>query len=265
MSPVLAHWSASWPVLAIYAGGGRRAPGRDAAAAGLAAPAGRRAAISEAAVFQGGLLLALLALVSPLGYWSGIYIWVRALQDLVAGRRGARADRARRAVAGPGEVRGPAADRPAAPDGPAAGPRRPWWLRWPLATVVAFNVIWLGWHLPALFDRVPASAAAAAARVRALPRRGDPVLAAAHRVAAVDAGGPAAAPGRRCWSAPWPRTPSSAWCWSSAPACSTRYYANSCASRDDRARRPAAGRRGPVDGHAAAHDRRPRWPCSYDG
>jgi len=47
-------------------------------------------------------------------------------------------------------------------DGPAAGQRRPWWLRWPLATVVAFNVIWLGWHLPALFDKVPASAAVAA-------------------------------------------------------------------------------------------------------
>ena len=28
--------------------------------------------------------------------------------------------------------------------------------------MVAFNVIWLGWHLPALFDQVPVSAAAAA-------------------------------------------------------------------------------------------------------
>jgi putative membrane protein len=44
----------------------------------------------------------------------------------------------------------------------AAPSRTPWWLRWPVTTVVAFNVIWLGWHLPALFDRAAAGAAAAA-------------------------------------------------------------------------------------------------------
>jgi hypothetical protein len=33
-------------------------------------------------VFQGGLLLALLVIVSPLRYWFGIYLWVRALGDL---------------------------------------------------------------------------------------------------------------------------------------------------------------------------------------
>jgi cytochrome c oxidase assembly factor CtaG len=97
-----------------------------------------------------------------LRYWSGIYIWVRAIQDLAL------------AIVAPGLIvvgaPWPALARSVgrrqigqrAPDGPAAGPRRPWWLRWPLATVVAFNVIWLGWHLPALFDKVPASAAAAA-------------------------------------------------------------------------------------------------------
>jgi cytochrome c oxidase assembly factor CtaG len=161
MSPVLAHWSAVWPVLVIYlAVAGAHLAGT--LRGGLGGPGGRRAVISEAALFQGGLLLALLAIVSPLRYWSGIYIWVRAIQDLAL------------AIVAPGLIvvgaPWPALARSVgrrqigqrAPDGPAAGPRRPWWLRWPLATVVAFNVIWLGWHLPALFDKVPASAAAAA-------------------------------------------------------------------------------------------------------
>jgi putative membrane protein len=161
MSPVMAHWSATWPVLLLYvavaaahlAGTLRGGPG---------GPAGRRAVIAEAVLFQAGLLLALLAIVSPLRYWSGVYIWVRAIQDLVL------------AIVAPGLIvvgapwsalarsvgRRQIGRR--APDGASAGTRPPWWLRWPLATVVAFNVIWLGWHLPALFDRVPASAAAAA-------------------------------------------------------------------------------------------------------
>jgi putative membrane protein len=161
MSPVLAHWSAVWPVLAIYlmvavahlAGTAR---------GGLGGPGGRRAVLSEAALFQGGLLLALLAVVSPLRYWSGIYVWVRAVQDLVL------------AVVAPGLIvvgaPWPALARSVgrrqigqgSPDRAAAGLRPPWWLRWPLVTVVAFNVIWLGWHLPALFDKVPVSAAVAA-------------------------------------------------------------------------------------------------------
>jgi putative membrane protein len=167
MSPVLAHWSAVWPVLAIYlAVAGAHLAGT--ARGGLGGTAGRRALVSEAALFQGGLLLALLAIVSPLRYWSGIYIWVHALQDLVL------------AVVAPGLIVvgapwsalarsvGRRQIGQGAPDGAAAGParpagsRQPWWLRWPLATVVAFNVIWLGWHLPALFDKVPVSAAVAA-------------------------------------------------------------------------------------------------------
>jgi cytochrome c oxidase assembly factor CtaG len=152
------HWSASWPVLIIYvavagvhlAGLPRLLSGRPAA--------GRRAVIREAAVFQGGLLLAAAAIVSPLGYWSGVYIWVRAIQDLTL------------ALVAPGLIvlgapwaplaRG--LGRPAPGRSEAAGPP-PWWLRWPVASVVAFNVIWVAWHLTALFDRVPASRAAAAA------------------------------------------------------------------------------------------------------
>lgn len=161
MSPVLAHWSAVWPVLAIYlAVAGAHLAGT--LRGGLGGAAGRRAVIGEAALFQGGLLLALLAIVSPLRYWSGIYIWVRAVQDLVL------------AIVAPGLIvvgaPWPALARSVGRrqigqqvlDGPPVGQQQPWWLRWPLATVVAFNVIWLGWHLPALFDKVPASTAAAA-------------------------------------------------------------------------------------------------------
>ena len=157
----MAHWSATWPVLLLYvAVAGAHLAGT--LRGGLGGPAGRRAVIAEAVLFQAGLLLALLAIVSPLRYWSGVYIWVRAVQDLVL------------AIVAPGlivvgapwsalarSVGRRQVGRPA-PDDATARPRRPWWLRWPLATVVAFNVIWLGWHLPALFDRVPASAAAAA-------------------------------------------------------------------------------------------------------
>jgi putative membrane protein len=177
MRPVLAHWSALWPVIAIYAvvAGAHLAgalPGRR----GRAAPdmpdvaAGRRAVTREVGLFQAGLLLALLAIVSPMRYWSGVYIWVRALQDLLL------------AVVAPGLIvlgapwaplarsLGRLRPRPEAPGqavGEALGEQmarsRPWWLRRPVATVVAFNVIWLGWHVPALFDRTPVSAVAAAA------------------------------------------------------------------------------------------------------
>jgi len=157
MTWVLSHWSASWPVLVAYVAlAGAHLAGLRRLLAGH--PAGRRATIREAAVFQAGLLLALLVIVSPLGYWSRIYLWVRALDDLTL------------AFVAPGLIvlgapwsalaRGLGRPAPSASDAP--GPR-PWWLRWPVATVVAFNVIWLGGHLTVAFDRVPVSWAAAAA------------------------------------------------------------------------------------------------------
>jgi putative membrane protein len=167
MSVVLSHWSAIWVVLGAYvvvagahlAGtlrGGTAASGDQR---GTAASGDQRGTAREAVLFQFGLLVAVLAMVSPVRYWSGIYIWVRALQDLLL------------AVVAPGLIvlgapwsaLARCLGRPAPRDSAdAARSRPPWWLRWPVTTVVAFNVVWLGWHVPALFDRVPASAVVAA-------------------------------------------------------------------------------------------------------
>jgi putative membrane protein len=163
MSVVLSHWSAIWVALGAYL---------VVAGAHLAgtlrggAQAGRRATTREAVLFQFGLLVALLALVSPVRYWSGIYIWVRAVQDLLLAVvapglivLGAPWSALARCVGRPDVGQRDVGQRGL---GDAARSRPPWWLRWPVTTVVAFNVIWLAWHVPALFDRVPVSAAAAA-------------------------------------------------------------------------------------------------------
>jgi cytochrome c oxidase assembly factor CtaG len=102
----------------------------------------------EAVVFYAGLLTVLLALVSPIGYWSGRYIWVRSLQDLLL----ANVAPALIVLGGPWlalrrgvGLRGAAV--PAAPAQPAPG-----WARLPVLAVIAFNVVWVGWHIPVLYD-----------------------------------------------------------------------------------------------------------------
>jgi putative membrane protein len=136
------HWSASWPVLIAYVVlaawhlVGLRAT--------LAAPASgtRRQLLQEAAMFQLGLAVIMLALVSPIGYLSDVYIWVRALQELLV------------AVTGPGLI---------VLGAPWAAFRIPpgrveWLLSRPVLAVIAANVVWLGWQLPVLFDAVHGSA-----------------------------------------------------------------------------------------------------------
>jgi len=163
VSYILAHWTASWPVLGIVAAVvavhavGLRLLWR----AGLAA-AGRRDLARQAAAFYGGVATVLLALVSPVAHWALIFIWVRSVQDLLLavvapglivlgapGRPLAQALRRRRAPARPGG----AGDRP-----PAAA-RAPWWLAWPAAVTVVFNVVWLGWHLTGPYDLATANPA----------------------------------------------------------------------------------------------------------
>lgn len=147
MDVVSEHWSASWPVLIAYVilaaahlAGLRRT---------LTVPATgtRRQLLREAAMFQLGLAVIVLALVSPMGYLSDVYLWVRAVQELLV------------AVTGPALI---VLGAPWAALRVAPG-RVGWLLSRPTLAVIAANVVWLGWQLPALYDAVHGSAAIALA------------------------------------------------------------------------------------------------------
>jgi cytochrome c oxidase assembly factor CtaG len=156
---VFTHWSASWPALACYL------ILAVAHLVGLQRVVERSGGWSrdlrrEALLFQGGLLLALLALVSPVGYWSGIYLYVRALQFIAFAVvatglmvLGAPWQPLRLAVT----PRAHEGDRPGAAGVPFQGPK--WLLRWPVAAVVAVNVVWLAWQFPGLLDGAERSSA----------------------------------------------------------------------------------------------------------
>lgn len=122
MSFVVDHWSLVWPVLAIWV-----------VLAGGHLVGGTRG--SRVWAFQGGLLVVVFALVSPLAYWSLVFIWVRSIQDLLLG------------VVAPALIVLGLPRR-----SPAATVSTPWWLRWPVTVTVIFNLIWLGWHVPVLYD-----------------------------------------------------------------------------------------------------------------
>jgi putative membrane protein len=161
---VFAHWSASWPVLIGY---GLVAPWHLAGLLRLRAvrDGGRAPADGvrwvelrrEAVLFQLGLLLVLLALVSPLAYWSGVYIWVRALQALLV------------AVVGPGlmvlgapwlafrQLWRPGGSEPTADRASVV----PIWVSFPVLAVVLFNVVFVAWQLPYLYDLAKANSTVA--------------------------------------------------------------------------------------------------------
>jgi cytochrome c oxidase assembly factor CtaG len=174
---VFSHWSASWPALGCYAViaaahlvGLRRLLAGDGSRA--------RELRQQAVVFHSGLLLALLALVSPAGYLSDVWIWVRGLQFLLL------------AIVAPGFIvlgapwlalraafqrPGPDAEgrpRSGGPEGlgghlvPIEGKlpaRPPWLLARPILAVVVVNVVWLAWQLPGPFDAARGSAIIASA------------------------------------------------------------------------------------------------------
>jgi putative membrane protein len=151
------HWSASWPVLIAYVllavshlAGLRRAlpPSAQSTTASTSGATGtRRELLREAALFQLGLAVIALALVSPIGYWSGIYIWVRAVQELLVG------------IVGSGLI---VLGAPwAAFRLTSAGLN--WLVARPVLAVVAANVVWLGWQLPVLYDAAHSSAGLALA------------------------------------------------------------------------------------------------------
>jgi len=168
MNVVVSHWSANVAVLAVLAvvavvhARGLRGVAAGARRTGGGIPPGLG---REAAAFHGGLLVVVIALLSPLAYWSARYIWVRSVQDvllanvapafLVLGapwlvlRRGVTLRRPRAPGAGPAP--GPAAAPAAGPAraGPATGPAA---ARRAVGTVIVFNAVWCGWHLPVLYD-----------------------------------------------------------------------------------------------------------------
>ena len=130
----------------------------------------------QAIAFQGGLLLTLLAVISPMGYFSDVYIWVRALQFLLVAMvatglmvLGAPWQALRIAVRRDRSVRQPGASRAAdagqGPSRPVPGirDRTPYLLARPGAAVIAVNVVWLGWQLPVLYDAAKTNSAIAGA------------------------------------------------------------------------------------------------------
>jgi putative membrane protein len=158
------YWSANAAALAVYAvvavthllgmvdaATGARRHGRSLAPGLLA----------QAVIFQLGLLTALLALVSPMGYYAHQLIWVRNMQDVVLavvapalivlgapwlplargarpGRRGHHDDESAAAADGDG--------------GTSRRSTRPGWRAMPILVTALFCVTWWVWHLPGPFD-----------------------------------------------------------------------------------------------------------------
>src|ERR1700691_549577 len=152
MNLVVSHWSANMAVLAVALAvvavhlAGLLGLRGDARRGGAALPGGLA---REAIAFSCGLPLAGLAVAAPLGYWSGRFIWIRVLQDIVLGvyapplivlgapwlvlwRGLGRTPRP-----GPGAAAVPVAPRPRS---------------WPGAVSALFILVWCGWYVPALYD-----------------------------------------------------------------------------------------------------------------
>jgi putative membrane protein len=181
MSKVVSHWSADAVVLAAVGAAvvmhllGMRATFAEAKRLARPRPAG---AVTQAVAFYCGLCAVLVALVSPVAYWAGEYIWIRSLQDVLLAlaapslivlgapwlplARGAAC--LRRAKTSPGE---PGTARSLARDGrrPDPAPLVRHWLAWPVIVAVVFNAGWIGWHLPGPYDAVQRHPAASAAEV----------------------------------------------------------------------------------------------------
>src|SRR5215831_4812804 len=164
MNMAVSYWSANVAALAAYAVAavahllGMRGAATDARREGRSLPRGQ---VGRAVAFQAGLLAALLAVVSPMGYWSYRFVWTRNLQDVVLAIGvpalivlGAPWWPLSRGLGLGGRLPG-RGQRPAAnADGSEAvgGDWAPGWRPLPILVTVAFCVTWWVWHLPAPFD-----------------------------------------------------------------------------------------------------------------
>jgi putative membrane protein len=159
---VFSYWSASWPALGAYLviAGAHLTGLRRLAQTG-------RDLRNQALTFQGGLLLALLTLVSPLGYWSDVYLWIRGVQFLLLAVvstglivLGAPWTPLRAAFTGrPGSSGGTDGATQPVPTDRGAATRKPWLTARPGLAVIVAIVAWLVWELPALTDALRTSAA----------------------------------------------------------------------------------------------------------
>ena len=164
MNLVVSHWSANVAVLAVGLAvvvvhlAGLLGLRGDARRGGAARPAGLA---REAIAFYSGLLLAALALLSPLGYWSGRFIWVRVLQDILLGVYAPPLI----VLGAPWLVLWRGLGRTGRPAAAPAAPVPPRLRSRPVAVTALFIVVWCGWYVPALYDagvRHPAVLAAQA-------------------------------------------------------------------------------------------------------
>jgi putative membrane protein len=166
MTLILQHWSADpvvltgFVIVAVVHLRGLRAL--------LGAPGdGLHAALRrEAILFQCGWAAVLLALVSPLGYWSSHYAWAHVTQDVIAAGvaapllvLGAPWLALRRGVPGGGPP-GQGLRRGVPGHRRSGGlPRVAQSLAAPVGATVVFNAVWIGWHMPPPYDLTARSAA----------------------------------------------------------------------------------------------------------
>jgi putative membrane protein len=158
MNLVVSHWSANAAVLAVGLGvaavhlAGLLGLRSDARRAGPGRPAGRAlppGLAREAIAFYSGLLLLVLAVVSPLGYWAGTFIWLRVLQDIVFGVYAPPLI----VLGAPWLVLWRGLGRTSRPRATVTTAPVPPSLRsWPVAVTAVFVLVWCGWYLPALYD-----------------------------------------------------------------------------------------------------------------
>ena len=151
MNLVVSHWSANMAVIAVGLAvvavhlAGLLGLRGDARRGGAALPGGLA---REAIAFYSGLLLAALAVLSPLGYWSGRFIWIRVLQDILLGVYAPPLI----VLGAPWLVLWRGLGRTARPRPAAAAPVPPRLRTWPVAVTALFIVVWCGWYIPALYD-----------------------------------------------------------------------------------------------------------------
>jgi cytochrome c oxidase assembly factor CtaG len=151
MNLVVSHWSANMAVIAVGLAvvavhvAGLLGLRGDARRGGAALPGGLA---REAIAFYSGLLLAALAVLSPLGYWSGRFIWIRVLQDILLGVYAPPLI----VLGAPWLVLWRGLGRTARPRAAAPVPVPPRLRTWPVAVTALFIVVWCGWYIPALYD-----------------------------------------------------------------------------------------------------------------